>query len=131
MWPYQTVTRQQLEKKKDLVERLLMRLGAIPADLGTPHPVSSYGAGVEETFLSHRTVYRFGDSFCRVDELLFREKPFLVVECAGREDEVQNNTMEDAAPFPWDLGEEEILAELRELLAGDGEIDQLSGMEPT
>lgn len=131
MWPYQTVTRQQLEKKKDLVERLLMRLGAVPADLETPHPVSSYGAGVEETFLSHRTVYRFGDSFCRVDELLFREKPFLVVECAGREEEVQNNTMEDAAPFPWDLGEEEILAELRELLAGDEEMDQLSGMEPT
>ena len=49
MWPYQTVTRQQLEKKKDLVERLLMRLGAVPADLETPHPVSSYGAGVKTT----------------------------------------------------------------------------------
>ena len=113
------------------MERLLTRLGAVPTDLGPPHLVSSCGAGGKETFLSRRTVYRFEDSFYRVDELLFREKPFLVMECASREEEVQNNTMEDAAPFPWDLGEEEILAELRELLAGDEEMDQLSGMEPT
>ena len=86
---------------------------------GTTSPgLQLWGRG-KETFLSRRTVYRFEDSFYRVDELLFREKPFLVMECASREEEVQNNTMEDADPFPWDLGEEEILAELRELLEVD------------
>ena len=119
MWPYKTISRHQLEEKKNLVERLLTRLGAVPTDLGPPHLVSSCGAGGKETFLSRRTVYRFEDSFYRVDELLFREKPFLVMECASREEEVENNTMEDADPFPWDLGEEEILAELRELLEVD------------
>lgn len=116
MWPYASVTRQQLEEKKDLVERLLVQLGAVPTDLGRPHPVSSYGAGVAETFFSDRRVYRYGGSFYRVDEVLFREKPFLVVECAGREEDVRSGGMEDADPFPWDLGEEELLEELRELL---------------
>lgn len=121
MWPYKTVTRGQLEKKKDLVERLLERLGAVPTDLGRPHPVSSYGAGIGETFLSDRTVYRCGGGFYRVDELLFREKPFLVMEWAGREEDVRNNAMEDADPFPWDLGEEELLEELARLLGGGRE----------
>ena len=121
MWPYKTVTRRRLEEQKDLVERLLERLGAVPTDLGRPHPVSSYGAGIGETFLSHRTVYRYGGGFYRVDELLFREKPFLVMEWAGREEDVRNNAMEDADPFPWDLGEEELLEELQKLLGGGRE----------
>ncbi len=116
MWPYREVTRQQLEQKKDRVERLLERLGAVPTGLGQPHPVSCYGAGVEERVLSERTVYRHGRSFYRVDEVLFPQKPFLVIECADREEDVRQNGMEDAEPFPWDLGEEEILTELRGLL---------------
>lgn len=120
MWPYPDITRQQLEEKKDLVERLLVKLGAVPTGLGHPHPVSSYGAGVAETVFSDRTVYRYRGSFYRVDEVLFREKPFLVMECASREEDARNNMMEDADPFPWDLGEEELLAELRELLGKEG-----------
>ena len=77
MWPYQSVTRQQLEEKKDLVERLLQKLGAVPTGLGLPHPVSGYGPGMGETFLSQRTVFRCGKVFVRVDEVLFPEKPFL------------------------------------------------------
>ena len=84
MWPYQSVTRQHLEEKKDLVERLLQKLGAVPTGLGQPHPVSSYGEGV--------------------------------AEWAGREEDVQGNGMEDTDPFPWDMGEEDLLAELRVVL---------------
>ncbi len=51
-----------------------------------------------------------------MDEVLFPQKPFLVMEWAGREEDVRNNGMEDTDPFPWDLGEEEILAELQKLL---------------
>lgn len=116
MWSYPDVTRQQLEEKKDFVERLLQKLGAVPTDLGRPHSVSSYGKGMAETVLSCRTVYRRGGSFYRVDEVLFPEKPFLVIECAGREEDVRQNGMEDADPFPWDMGEEELLEELRGLL---------------
>ncbi len=116
MWPYQSVTRQQLEEKKDLVERLLQKLGAVPTGLGLPHPVSGYGPGMGETFLSQRTVFRCGKVFVRVDEVLFPEKPFLVLEYASREEEVRANVMEDADPFPWDLGEEDLLAELRVVL---------------
>ena len=35
---------------------------------------------------------------------------------AGREEDVQRNGMEDTDPFPWDLGEEDLLAELRVVL---------------
>ena len=66
--------------------------------------------------LSRRAVYRYQDGFYRVDEVLFPQKPFLVMEWAGREEDVRNNGMEDTDPFPWDLGEEEILAELQKLL---------------
>ena len=83
MWPYQSVTRQQLEEKKDLVERLLQKLGAVPTGLGLPHPVSGYGPGMGETFLSQRTVFRCGKVFVRVDEVLFPEKPFLVLGAYG------------------------------------------------
>lgn len=116
MWPYQSVTRQQLEEKKDLVERLLQKLGAVPTGLGQPHPVSSYGEGVAESILSRRVVYRYRGGLYRVDEVLFPEKPFLVVEWADREEDVQRNGMEDTDPFPWDLGEEDLLAELRVVL---------------
>ena len=51
-----------------------------------------------------------------MDEVLFPEKPFLVLEYASREEEVRANVMEDADPFPWDLGEGELLAELRAVL---------------
>ena len=119
MWPYRDVTRRQLEEAKDRVEVLLLRLGAEPTRLGEPHSVASYGAGVEERVLSDRTVYRYRGWFYRVDEVLFPQKPFLVIECADREENIRNNAMEDADPFPWDLGEEELLAELRELLAED------------
>lgn len=116
MWPYRELTRRQLEEKKDRVEALLQKLGAVPTGLGQPHPVSGNGEGVGETFFSERTVFRYGGGFYRVDEVLFPEKPFLVIECADREEDVRQNGMEDADPFPWDLGEEEILTELRELL---------------
>lgn len=116
MWPYQSVTRQQLEEKKDRVEVLLQALGAVPTGLGKPHSVSGYGPGMGETFLSQRTVFRCGKVFVRVDEVLFPEKPFLVLEYASREEEVRANVMEDADPFPWDLGEGELLAELRAVL---------------
>lgn len=130
MWPYQNVTRRQLEEKKDLVERLLTRLGAVPTHLGQPHPVSTYGPGMGETHLSRRAVYRYKGSFYRVDEVLFREKPFLVMECAGREEDVRNNAMEDADPFPWDLGEAELLAELRTVLEGEVAMDNIRLTEP-
>lgn len=131
MWPYKTVTRRQLEEQKDLVERLLERLGAVPTDLGRSHPVSGYGAGMGETFLSHRTVYRCRGGFYRVDELLFREKPFLVMECADLEEDVKNGIMEDADPFPWDLGEEKLLEELQRLLGAEEKMEEIRLAEPT
>lgn len=108
MWPYQNVTRRQLEEKKDAVEAMLRDLGAVP----------TWRPGIAETALSARTVYQYRDSLYRVDEVLFPRKPFLVIECADREEYARNNTMEDAEPFPWDLGEEELLAELQALLEG-------------
>lgn len=100
----------------DRVEALLLRLGAEPTRLGSPHPVAAYGPGVAERRISSRTVYRYRGWFYRVDEVLFPEKPFLVLECAGRQELVQSNTMEDADPFPYDMREEELLVELRETL---------------
>lgn len=130
MWPYRDVTRRQLEEAKDRVEELLLRLGAEPTRLGEPHSVASYGAGVEEHVLSDRTVYRYRGWFYRVDEVLFPQKPFLVIECADREENIRNNAMEDADPFPWDLGEEELLAELRELLEVETMDPRIRLMEP-
>ena len=114
MWFYKNVTREVFEKKKDFVEEVMLELGADVYEIELPYEQKtvSYSGDHIETFCSHRKIYTYKDEFYRVDEVLFAAKPFIVLEC-GTLEELLNNIMEDADPFPYDLPDEEIINEVK------------------
>lgn len=104
MWEYQQITRQQFEERKDFVENILIELGAVPMNLG------------QEAIVSTRTVFCNKDEYYRVDEVLFTQKPFIVIEWADKVENVINNTMEDTDPLPFDLEDDKIKEYVMKLL---------------
>lgn len=114
MWFYDNVTREEFEKKKDLVEKTMLELGAkeYEIDLKYAQKTTSYVGDQKETYYSQRGIFSFKDDFFRVDEVLFNDKPYIVLEC-GTLQQLINNTMEDADPFPYDLSDEEIKNEVK------------------
>ncbi|MGN1423761.1 MAG: hypothetical protein ACI4XA_10315 [Oscillospiraceae bacterium] len=114
MWFYENVTREEFEKQKDFVEKTMLELGAEKNEIELPYvqKTTSYVRQYIETHYSQRGIYFFKDTFYRVDEVLHYKKPFIVLEC-GTFQELINNTMEDAEPFPYDLSDEEIRNEVK------------------
>lgn len=114
MWWYKEISREAFEKKKDYIEDIIKKLGAYPTKLGYETSITTYGdENNTDTIISNRTVFVYKHKFYRVSEVLFPNKPFIVIEVANTEDEVKNNTMEDADPFPYDLSDKEILHEVK------------------
>ena len=114
MWWYENVTRVDFEAGKDSIEHILLRLGASKYEIRLPYEVktTSYLDDFEETHRSERSVFTYKGLFFRVDEVFFSQKPFIVIEC-GDLDELMNNIMEDAEPFPYDLSYEELCDEVK------------------
>ncbi|MBP3941355.1 MAG: hypothetical protein J6D00_07700, partial [Christensenellaceae bacterium] len=61
--------------------------------------------------ISARSAFEYRGEYYRVDEVCFPDKPFIVIEC-GTYDELINNIMDEADPFPYDLTEDELLKEV-------------------
>lgn len=61
---------------------------------------------------SVRPTFEYNGQYYRVDEVCFSDKPFIVIEYRTY-DELMNNAMEDAEPFPYNLTEEELLNEVK------------------
>ena len=61
---------------------------------------------------SVRPTFEYNGQYYRVDKVCFSDKPFIVIEY-GTYDELMNNAMEDAEPFPYNLTEEELLNEVK------------------
>lgn len=112
---YKSISREDFEKRKDFVEQIMLRLGCEPVDIKLPYEqkTTSYAANFKETWLSKRSVYKFKNGFYRVSEVLFAEKPFIVLEFADTEDEAIKNIMEDLEPFPCDISDEETINEIK------------------
>ncbi len=107
------MSRDEFEKRKDFVEKIIEDLGGIrivdPRTYGT---TTSHFKGNEETWMSQRPVFGYNNRYYRVNEILF-ERPFVVIECADTWEEVLNFQMEDAEPFPHDLPDNIIIKEVR------------------
>lgn len=115
MWPYSFVTREVFEARKDVVDRILRQLGCeVLPDL--PQELTMYGNSSEKIRISERPLYRLGEQYVRICEILFTQKPFIVLEIADTWEEVKTNTMEDADPFPYDLLDDEIVLEVKRSL---------------
>ena len=114
MWFYDNVSRADFEAVKDIVEKIMLQLGASVYDVQLPYEdkTTNYSGDNEETYYFERPVYTYNEFYFRVDEVLFSNKPFIVIEC-GDLDELLKNTMEDAEPFPYDLSPEEIRNEVK------------------
>lgn len=114
MWFYTNVTREEFEKVKDRIQEIMVGLGACESDITLPYQqkTTSVSASGIDTCISDRLVFRFRNEYCRVDEVLYPEKPFIVIEF-GLEEDVLCDTMEDAEPFPYDLSDDELVNEVK------------------
>ena len=115
MWPYSIVSRKEFERKKDYVETILRDLGCEVVTMKLPYEqrTTSYTSDIAATWFSQRSIYKYGKHYYRIDEVLFGKRPFIVLECAKTWDEVIQNRMEDADPFPFDLPDEEMIKEVK------------------
>lgn len=115
MWSYRTVSREEFEERKAFAAKIMRELGCEAVNIELPYEreTTAYGAGFEETHFSKQPIYKFNDGYYRIDEVLFPEKPFIVLEFAETEEEVKRNAMEDCDPFPYDLSDEDIIKEIR------------------
>lgn len=113
MWWYKNVTREEFEKCKDKAEKIMEELGAERMDIQMPYRNrrTSYSGSLMDVCDKERAAYVFRGEYFRVDEVLFREKPFIVIEGGSRE-ELMNNTLCDADPFPYDLSRDEMIEEV-------------------
>lgn len=130
MWAYKSVSREYFEKRKDFVDTILRNLGCNIANIQMPYEqkTTMHTADFTETFISKRLLYQYKTCYFRIDEVLFPEKPFIVLEFANTIEEVLNNIMEDADPFPYDLTDDEIVQEVKYSLKIDP-YPQLSVMQ--
>ncbi len=114
MWYYDNITRDDFESVKNLVEKIMLELGAEIFEIHLPYEqkTTNYFGNFEETNYSERSIFVYNGEYFRVDEVLFSQKPFIVIECGDMND-LLNNTMEDADPFPYDLSHEELRNEVK------------------
>ena len=114
MWFYDTIKREDFEKRKDYVEQIICKSGGKKVDIELPYEPKtiSYSDDHSEIYDQVRPVFEFKNEYFRVDEVLFKDKPFIVLEY-GTLEKLMNNTMEDADPFPFDLNDDDIVKEVR------------------
>jgi len=117
LWIYDNVTRDNFEKRKAFVEQIILNSGGKPVDieLSYERKTTSVTDSFSETHYSDRTIFIFNNEYFRVDEVLLKSKPFIVLEYGTYKDLI-NNTMEDSDPIPFDLSDNEITDEIKYLL---------------
>ena len=114
MWKYDCVTREEFEKIKSKIENYIVMLGGKEVSVQLPYKqknVSYSGDSVIECNVQ-RPVFEYNGEYYHVDEVCFEKKPYIVVEY-GTYDDLMKYTMADADPFPYDLSDEELLAEVK------------------
>lgn len=117
MWSYKNITRKEFESRKDFAEQIMKDLGAVIYKTQLPYEnktTTICGNNVEQN-ISNRFAFFYNNEYYRVDEVLFAEKPFIVIEY-GFYDDLIKNTMIDADPFPYDLCDDEFKNEIEYIL---------------
>lgn len=112
---YEGVSRAEFERRKDFVAQIMCGLGCEPVkiELCYVQKTTSITGEYQRTWISDRPLYKFTNGYYRIDEVLFPEKPFIVLEYADTEERVRNNAMEDIDPLPYDLSDEDIIKEVK------------------
>ena len=118
MWPYKNVSRKDFENRKDFVDKALRSLGCKILNVEIPYDqkTTMHSESFNETWITARPIYQYENRMFRIDEVLFENKPFIVMEYADTVDEVMKNIMEDADPFPYDLSDIDTIKEIKYVL---------------
>lgn len=115
MWIYDNIKREDFLAKINLAETIIEKSGAFLS--GNRQEKSSHIDGNGITIDSRnatKKIWNYKNQFICVDELFFREKPFIVLEFSDRPE----GPYEDADPFPYDLSEEKMIQEIKTALKG-------------
>ncbi len=114
MWVYRKVTREAFEKRKKYVEQIILEQGGELVDIHLPYEQKTISIcdGNQEINYTERKIFEFRNLYFSVDEVLSLDKPFIVLEYGTFQD-VIDNTMEDADPFPYDLSNDEMEKEVQ------------------
>ena len=114
MWKYAGITRQEFEAIKDKIDKYIVMLGGNIVDVDLPYEQCTVTCSGNDAVKnsSVRPTFEYNGQYYRVDEVCFSDKPFIVIEY-GTYDELMNNAMEDAEPFPYNLTGEELLNEVK------------------
>ena len=115
MWPYQNISREAFEQKKDEIEQIIVSLGGKPQSIELPYEnkVTSFLGGNEVVHVPRRCAYEYNGEYFRVDEVCcFKRAPGIVIEYGDYEDLIHNRML-DAEPFPADLPHDELVNEVK------------------
>lgn len=114
VWRYTNVTQDEFEKVKEKIENFIVDLGGECVDIKLPYlnKTLSFSNGNVVDSITSQKVFKYEENYCRVDGVCFDDKPYIVIEL-GTHDDLINNVMEDAEPFPYDLSESELLLEVK------------------
>lgn len=115
-WTYPYILRYQFEQKMEYVESLLVRMGAVPLNYYVTQKVPRNGKVVYRTVIPRRMIYRYKNVLLQVNEVLFPDKPFIVIRWTNRLDRINQNMMESFDPFPYDWSREKMVEEVMYLL---------------
>lgn len=115
MWIYENIKKEDFLTKMRLAETIIEESGAFLS--GEQQERNSHIKGNGITIDSRNTtkkIWNYKNQFICVDELFFREKPFIVLEFSDRPE----GPYEDANPFPYVLSEEKMIQEIKTALKG-------------
>lgn len=87
IWPYDMPSHDEFFIRKEKVSNVMLELGAQYYDKDT---------------------YQYNGMYFRLDEILFKKKPFIVIKYAEDEEDLECELFLDSNPFPYDLTGDEL-----------------------
>lgn len=109
MWSYTEHSEEDYKKAFEFVQKYAQSLGAkyICSKLQKFTTITGDQNPVQETF--EMKIFKFGDEYFWLEHNFQPDRPFIVFSFGDSVDKI----FEDAEPFPYNLSEEELKAEVR------------------
>lgn len=107
-WPYEDHSEEDYYNAVDFVEKYAEALGA-KLICTKEEKFNTYSGAGHILEVNEMRIYQYKDEYFWIEDHFLEEKPFMVFSFGDTIDTI----FEDAEPFPYDLSEEELKAEVR------------------
>lgn len=109
MWPYTEHSEEDYKKAVEFVQKYAQSLGAkyICSKLQKFTTIIGDGDSIQETV--EMKIFKFNNEYFWIEDHFQPDRPFMVFSFGDSVDTI----FEDAEPFPYNLSEEELKAEVR------------------